>query len=133
MRIGQGFDVHALVSGRKLIVGGCQRRSALEGLSLLSFVERQHGGPDGVASKVYQELTGHYGFSPRAAETYKLHATQDDGHGDRQIDAIRRFALDEATQTKVRRAVRLGINAFTFEWDGHVQAMTGKREFWPGR
>src|SRR5438309_9180739 len=62
----------------EMIVGGCQRRSALEGLALLSFVERQHGGPDGVASKVYQELTGHYGFSPRAAETYKLHATQDD-------------------------------------------------------
>src|SRR5437870_7372029 len=79
----------------EMIVGGCQRRSALEGLALLSFVESQHGGPDGVASKVYQELTGHYGFSPRAAETYKLHATQDDGHGDRQIDAIRRFALDE--------------------------------------
>jgi hypothetical protein len=32
----------------------------------------------------------------------------------------------------VRRAVQLGINAFNFEWDGHVQAMTGIREHWAG-
>jgi len=32
----------------------------------------------------------------------------------------------------VRAAVKLGVNAFTLEWDGHVQAMTGKREFWGG-
>jgi hypothetical protein len=28
--------------------------------------------------------------------------------------------------------VKLGLTAFTLEWDGHVQAITGKREFWPG-
>jgi hypothetical protein len=32
----------------------------------------------------------------------------------------------------VRAAVKLGVTAFTLEWDGHVQAMTGKREFWSG-
>jgi hypothetical protein len=32
----------------------------------------------------------------------------------------------------VRAAVKLGLTAFTLEWDGHVQAMTGKREFWNG-
>lgn len=117
----------------EMIVGGCQRRSALEGVALLSFVERQHGGPDGVAATVYRELTGHYGFSPRAAETYRLHAAQDSGHGERQIEALRRHAVDEATQKKVRRAVALGVNAFTLEWDGHVQAITGKREFWGGK
>src|SRR5213593_3184536 len=41
----------------EMIVGGCQRRSALEGLALLSFVESQHGGPEGVAAHVYRELT----------------------------------------------------------------------------
>src|SRR5918912_3212127 len=92
----------------EMIVGGCQRRSALEGLSLLSFVESQHGGSRGVAARVYKELVGHYGFSPRAAETYALHAEQDEGHGDRQIEAIRRYAVDEAIQEKVRRAVQLG-------------------------
>lgn len=116
----------------EMIVGACQRRSALEGLALLSFVEDQHGGANGVAAHVYGELTGYYRFSPRAAETYHIHAEQDEGHGGRQIDAIRRFALDDEMQDKMRRAVQLGVNAFNFEWDGHVQAMTGRREHWPG-
>jgi len=116
----------------EMIIGGCQRRSSLEGVALLSFVESQHGGPEGVAAKVYRELTGHYGFSPRAAETYKIHAEQDVGHGQRQIETIRRYATDPDTQEKVRRAVKLGVTAFTLEWDGHVQAITGQREFWSG-
>lgn len=116
----------------EMIVGGCQRRSALEGLALLSFTESQHGGPDGVAAKVYRELTGYYGFSERAAETYKLHAEQDVGHGGRQTELIRCYATVQETQEKIRRAVKLGVTAFTLEWDGHVQAMTGRREFWSG-
>ena len=116
----------------EMIVGGCQRRSALEGMALVSFVESQHGGPEGVAAMTYRELTGYYGFSPRAAETYQLHAEEDVGHGSRQIEAIRRHATDLVTQEKVRRAVQLGVTAFTLEWDGHVQAMTGRREFWSG-
>jgi hypothetical protein len=80
----------------------------------------------------YRELTGYYGFSPRAAETYKIHADEDEGHGGRQINAIRKLATDPETQNKVRAAVKLGLTAFTLEWDGHVQAMTGKREFWSG-
>jgi pyrroloquinoline quinone (PQQ) biosynthesis protein C len=114
------------------IVGCCQRRSALEGLAMLSFVESQHGGPEGVASKVYRELTGFYGFSDRAAETYRIHAEQDVGHGSRQIEALRQYGRDEETQERIRRAAKLGITAFTLEWDGHVQAITGTREFWPG-
>ena len=47
--------------------------------------------------------------------------------------AIERYATDPVTQEKVRRAVRLGVNAFNFEWDGHVQAMTRKREYWSGK
>src|SRR5438045_4475848 len=117
----------------EMIVGGCQRRSALEGIALLSFVEAMHGGPDGAAAGMFEALTKHYGFSRKAAATYELHAEQDTGHGDRQIDAIRRFARDEATQRKVRAAVTLGLNAFTFEWAGTVQAMTGKREYWSGK
>lgn len=116
----------------EMLIGCCQRRSALEGLAMLAFVESQHGGPNGVAARVYRELTGHYGFSPRAAETYRLHAEQDVGHGARQIEIIRRLATDEETQERVRQAVKLGVTAFTLEWDGHVQAMTGRREFWSG-
>ena len=117
----------------EMIVGGCQRRSALEGIALLSFVEAMHGGAHGAAAGMFEALTGHYGFSKRAAATYELHAEQDSGHGDRQIDAIRRFARDEETQRKVRAAVKLGLNAFNLEWDGHVQAMTGTREYWSGK
>jgi pyrroloquinoline quinone (PQQ) biosynthesis protein C len=116
----------------EMIIGCCQRRSALEGVAMLAFVESQLGGVDKVSDKVYRELTGYYGFSPRAAETYRLHAQQDEGHGSRQIDAIRLLAKEARTQDKVRAAVRLGLTAFTLEWDGHVQAMTGKREFWSG-
>jgi pyrroloquinoline quinone (PQQ) biosynthesis protein C len=116
----------------EMIVGGCQRRTALEGLSLLAFVEDQHGGANGVAAHVYREMIGYYGFSPRAAETYQLHAEQDEGHGGRQIEAIRRYATTDELQSKVRSAVQLGAWAFNFEWDGHVQAMTGARTHWEG-
>ncbi len=116
----------------EMLTGCCQRRSALEGIAMLSFVESQHGGPNGVAAKVYKELTGYYNFPAHAAETYWLHAEQDVFHGRRQIDALRGFATDSETQEKVRSAVKLGVTAFTLEWDGHVQAMTGQREFWMG-
>lgn len=116
----------------EMIVGACQRRSALEGLALLAFAESQHGGGAGAASGVYRALTEHYGFSERAAETYRLHADEDEGHGGRQIALIRALATDDVTQEKVRRAVKLGLTAFTLEWDGHVQAMTNRREFWGG-
>jgi pyrroloquinoline quinone (PQQ) biosynthesis protein C len=116
----------------EMIIGCCQRRSALEGVAMLAFVESQLGGAGKISEKVYRELTGFYGFSPRAAETYKLHAAQDEGHGRRQIDAIRLLAKDQETQNKIRAAVKLGLTAFTLEWDGHVQAMTRKREFWAG-
>lgn len=114
------------------INGICLHRSALEGMAAISFQETQHGSPEGVAARVYEALVGHYGFSERAAETYSLHAEQDVSHGGRQIDAIRAYATDAAMQEKVRRAVKLGVTAYTLEWDGHVQAMTGRREFWPG-
>src|SRR5229473_619265 len=91
----------------EMIRSGCQNRSALEGIALLAFVESMHGGPDGAAARVYKKLTGHYGFSRRAAATYELHAEQDTGHGDRQIEAIRRYATDDQTREKCRRGVRL--------------------------
>jgi len=116
----------------EMILGHCQRRSALEGVAMLAFVEAQHGGADGAAGIAYPELIGHYGFSDRAAETYKIHAEQDVSHGDRQIELIAKLATDDDTQDRVRRAVKLGIEAWNFEWDGHVQAITGKRDFWAG-
>jgi hypothetical protein len=91
-----------------------------------------HGGPDGAAAGAYRELTGHYGFSEYAAETYKIHAVQDVSHGGQQIEILRQHAVDEPTKERIRRAVKLGLTAYTLEWDGHVQAITGQREFWRG-
>jgi len=120
------------IAAIEMMIGCCQRRSALEGIAMLSFVESQHGGPDGVAAKVYKELTSHYGFSPQAAETYRIHAEQDVSHGQRQITALRDYAADPATRDRIRRAVKLGVTAFTLEWDGHIQAITNQRLFWNG-
>ena len=116
----------------EMILGHCQRRSALEGISMLAFVESQHGGLDGAAALAYPELVGYYGFSEHAAETYKIHAEQDVSHGSSQIEMIRQLATDEETQERVRRAVKLGIEAWNLEWDGHVQAITGRRDYWGG-
>jgi pyrroloquinoline quinone (PQQ) biosynthesis protein C len=122
----------ATLAAIEMILGHCQRRSALEGVAMLAFVEAQHGGYDGAAGIAYPELVGYYGFSEHAAETYKLHAEQDVGHGSRQIELIRKLAIDDDTQDRVRRAVKLGIEAWNLEWDGHIQAITGRREFWAG-
>jgi len=94
---------------------------------MLSLVEAQHAE---VAAKVYRELTGFYGFSERAAETYRVHGEHDVEHGVRQIEVIRSCATDADTQERVCGAVTFGLTAYTLEWDGHVQAMTGRREFW---
>ena len=45
---------------------------------------------------------------------------------------LRLLATDEESQERVRRAVKLGIEAWNLEWDGHVQAITGRREYWDG-
>jgi pyrroloquinoline quinone (PQQ) biosynthesis protein C len=117
------------IAAIEMINGCCQHRSALEGLAMLSLVEAQHAL---VAAKVYIELIGYYEFSQRAAETYAVHGEQDVEHGARQIAVIQAAATDAATQERVRQAVRLGVTAYTLEWDGHVQAMTGRRDFWSG-
>src|SRR5437667_156384 len=116
----------------EMVNGFCASHSAVEGMAALAFTEAQQGGRGGVAEKLYAELTGYYGFSERAAEGYRVHAVEDAGHGQSQIDALRDAALDEDAQARIRHAVKVGLTAFTLEWDGHVQAMTGRREWWTG-
>lgn len=116
----------------EMILGHCQRRSALEGIAMLALVESMHGGEDGAAGLVYPELVGHYGFSKHAAETYQIHAVQDVGHGGRQVELLRRFATTAEMQRRVRHAVRVGLEAWNLEWDGHMQAITRQREYWGG-
>jgi pyrroloquinoline quinone (PQQ) biosynthesis protein C len=116
----------------EMVNGFCARHSAAEGMAALAFTEAQQGGPGGVAERVHAALVGHYGFSEHAAENYQVHAVEDAGHGGRQIDAIAQWATTDDWQARLRHAAKLGLTAFTLEWDGHVQAMTGKREFWAG-
>jgi len=116
----------------EMINGFCARHSAIEGMAALAFTEAQQGGPGGVAEKLYAELIGHYGFSEYGAENYRVHAIEDVGHGGRQIDQLRQWATTPEWQARIRHAVKLGLTAFTLEWDGHVQAMTGRREWWAG-
>src|SRR5688500_19999252 len=52
----------------EMIIGCCQRRSALEGGATLAFVESQLGGAGKISEKVDSALTGHDSFSPREAE-----------------------------------------------------------------
>src|SRR2546430_5331571 len=47
----------------EMIVGGCQRRSALEGLNRLSFTGSQQAGPNGAASNYSPPLTCCYGIA----------------------------------------------------------------------
>src|SRR5258705_2450540 len=54
----------------EMIIGCCQRRSALEGVAMLEIVESQLGGAGKISEKVYRELTEHYGFSRRGGATY---------------------------------------------------------------
>ena len=115
----------------EMITGCCQRRSALEGVAMLAFVESQLGGAGKVSEKVYRELTGHYG-SHRAAETYSLHAEEDEGHGTRQIDAIRLLANDTETQDKVRAAVKSGLRCLHFRVGRPRPGNDREREFWSG-
>jgi pyrroloquinoline quinone (PQQ) biosynthesis protein C len=116
----------------EMVNGFCARHPAVEGMAALAFTEAQQGGPGGVAEKLYAELIGHYGFSEYAAEGYKVHAVEDLGHGARQIDVLREAATTEDVQARIRHAVKLGLTAFTLEWDGHVQAMTHQRTWWSG-
>src|SRR5206468_11187747 len=46
----------------EMIRSRCQHRSAPAGISLLAFVQAMHGGPDGPAARVSNQLAGHYGF-----------------------------------------------------------------------
>src|SRR5437667_7489929 len=73
----------------EMILGCCQRRSALEGVAMLAFVESQLGGAGKISDKVYRELTCHYGFSPRAAETSYILAEEDEWLGNQQIDPLK--------------------------------------------
>lgn len=116
----------------EMVNGFCARHTSVEGMAALAFTEAQQGGPGGVAEKLYAELRDYYGFSEHAAEGYKVHAVEDVGHGGRQIDQLRQWATTDEWQARIRHAAKVGITAFTLEWDGHVQAMTGRREWWAG-
>src|SRR5207244_2800723 len=82
----------------EMIIGCCQRRSALEGVAMLAFVESQLGGMGKVSDKVYRELTGYYEFSLSAEETYYIDSEYDEGQRKPQHVANRLLSISNATQ-----------------------------------
>jgi len=112
------------LAAQVLVNGDAEFRSGLlERLSPESLAQILHRLPIEHAAQILDQLD-----DERQEEILSAAAPEDAA----QIEAIRRYAADPETQEKVRRAVKLGLTAFTLEWDGHVQAMTGRREFWSG-
>jgi pyrroloquinoline quinone (PQQ) biosynthesis protein C len=114
------------------ILGFCERSSALEGMAFVAFVEAQNAGKHGVAIQVYQALREYYGFSEKGARNFLVHSEVDGEHGSRQIELICRKATTAEAQRGIIQAVRLGVHAFSLEWDGHLQAAVGRRLYWSG-
>ena len=103
-------------------------------MAMLSLAELQYGGKEGTAAKIYKSLTEKYGFSHREAETFFVHVESDDTHGSTQIHRLLEIVSENPDLApKLLEAVRYGLIAFNYEWDGHYQAATGKEYFhWCG-
>ncbi len=106
----------------------CEEKSAIEGIAFTAFVEAQNAGEKGVAYKVYQALTEHYGFSKHGAETFLEHSIVDEEHGKRQIDLVCEVATDIELQARIINAVEAGTTTFSIEWSGHLEAALGLRD-----
>lgn len=108
--------------------------TALERLAVWSLAEWENGGTDGVAAAVYRAYTGHYGFSPYAAETYKVHAVVDVDHGSEQLDLLAKKVIERPEiKDSIVAALKLGHAGFNYQWDGQYQAATGQKHFhWQG-
>lgn len=85
-----------------------------------------------LAPRIYSAYTNHYGMSPQAAETYRIHGPVDREHADRAFSI-----LDEAVQLHgwdvVRLSVRDAFVATSLHYDGMLQAATGTISYWNGR
>jgi len=106
--------------------------TALEAIAMLSLPELQNGP---VSAEMYKALRDIYHYDDYAIETYSVHSEADVGHGEVQLGLLA-TKVEERPELKpsILRAMRYGINAFNFEWDGHYQAATGRQHYhWPGR
>ncbi len=121
------------MAGVEMLTSGARNMSGIEGIAMCSLPEYQNGGENGVAGQVYKALVGHYGFSNYAAETFRVHALDDVAHGSTQISLLEKRVKEiPDLEDKLLRAAKFGVNAFNFEWDGHLQAATNSRVFWLG-
>jgi len=105
--------------------------TALEAMAMMSLPELQNGP---ISAEMYKALREIYGFDHYTAETYSVHSEADIGHGEVQL-ALLADKVGETPELKpvVLRAMRFGVNAFNFEWDGHFQALSGDEHYhWKG-
>lgn len=114
-----------------MLTDSVQNMSALEGLAMMSLPERWNAD---ISAAVYPVLRDHYGFSAYAIETYRVHAIIDVGHGDRQLDLLaRKVYASPQLKPDILRAIKFGVVAFNYEWDGQYQAATGQEHYhWTG-
>jgi len=103
----------------------------LEAIAMMSLPELQNGP---VSAAMYRALKDIYHFDDYAIETYSVHSEADVGHGDRQLSLLAdKLTARPELKPEILRAMRFGVIAFNFEWDGHYQAATGQKHFhWTG-
>ncbi len=105
--------------------------TALEAIAMMSLPELQNGP---ISAEIYKALRDVYHYADYAIETYSVHSEADVGHGEVQLGLLA-AKVEEKPELKpsILRAMRYGVNAFNFEWDGHYQAVTGQEHYhWPG-
>lgn len=105
--------------------------TALEAMAMLSLPELQNGP---ISAEMYRALRDIYRYDDYAIETYSVHSEADVGHGEAQL-ALLAAKVEETPELKpsILRAMRFGVNAFNFEWDGHFQAASNEPHYhWPG-
>lgn len=105
--------------------------TALEAIAMMSLPELQNGPISAAAHKALQK---HYNFSDYAIETYSVHSEADIGHGEVQLALLAaKVEAQPELEQSILRAMRFGVVAFNFEWDGHYQALSGNEHFyWQG-
>lgn len=114
-----------------MLTKGIQSMTALEAIAMMSLPELQNAP---ASAAMYKTLSGKYGFSDYAIETYAVHSEADIGHGDIQLSLLAdKVEADPSLKPSILRAMEFGVNAFNFEWDGHYQAVLGRDHFhWDG-
>lgn len=81
--------------------------------------------------RIFSAYTEKYGFTPHAAETYRVHGPMDKAHAERAFKILPE-ALSLHSWNEIENSVRDAFVATSLHYDGMLQAATGKLEYWNG-